>query len=444
MIRANILPSTSDFSPFFKRLLEIAEPVWLAGMLLAFWYRSPTRDTWHILLLGIPIFWGLRFALYRRLWTFTPLTPWLILFVILGFLNVLVAPFRRAPNDPLFSALTLMSRPLLGIALVIYFIETARLRRSMGALVGIALGIGAVVAVLALGASQWNTKSLPFQSITSALPRIDTALAAFDIGGGFNANEIAGGLAYVTAMAAGLIAFRKNWRILAGIIFAALLLALVLGQSRFAIFGTLLALALMTPLLIRQWRWRFVAWAGIFALVLLETLLVLNIITTGNVGLNDRDESSFSTRLDIWESALFIMRDYPLTGAGLNMFRDGRVRTLYPVPTFKQPVLPHAHQEWLQIGADMGIPGVIVFAGIHAAAAYMLFITYKRGDASAKAIAVGVAGGLVAHTVFSIGDAIALWDRLSFLFWLLLGLGAAQYTLITRTSEPDLSDHLIE
>ncbi len=188
MIIADNQDTQKDSSLWVRRLLDLLEPIWLLGLMLAFWYRSPTRDTWHFLLLGIPVLWGLRWLVYGRLWTITPLTGWLMAFVFLGFVNVVAAPFRRAPNDALFSALTLMGRPLMGIALVVYFVEMARLRGSMGLVVRSALLAGALVAILALGASQWNTKSLPFQFITDALPRIDGTLSAFYLGGGFNAN----------------------------------------------------------------------------------------------------------------------------------------------------------------------------------------------------------------------------------------------------------------
>jgi O-antigen ligase len=129
------------------------------------------------------------------------------------------------------------------------------------------------------------------------------------------------------------------------------------------------------------------------------------------------------------------MRDYPLTGVGLNMFRDGRVRALYPVPTFPNPVLPHTHQEWLQVGTDMGIPGLIVFIGLQVVTIYALYTGYRQGTASSKAVFAAVGAGLFAHAFFGLGDAITLWDRFAFVFWWLVALGGAQYVLQGRKSQ---------
>jgi putative inorganic carbon (HCO3(-)) transporter len=148
-----------------------------------------------------------------------------------------------------------------------------------------------------------------------------------------------------------------------------------------------------------------------------------------------RDEQSVNTRFDIWQSALDIIRDYPLTGVGLNMFRDGRVRAIYPVPSFTKPVLPHTHQEWLQLGTDMGLPGLAVWIGLQIMVVYQLIKSYRRGNSSAKAVTAAVAAGLFAHGFFGLGDAITLWDRFAFLLWWLLGLAGAQTFLVSEKNQ---------
>ena len=72
---------------------------------------------------------------------------------------------------------------------------------------------------------------------------------------------------------------------------------------------------------------------------------------------------------------------------------------------------------------------MVIFLGWHLATAYMLWVCWRKGDKGAQVIAVSVAAGLLAHIVFSMGDAIALWDRLHFVHWLLIGLAAGQYRL---------------
>jgi O-antigen ligase len=347
------------------------------------------------------------------------------------------APYRRSP-DVAYSFFVLMARPLLGIAMFSYFVEKARETNRMDELLGATLVLAGVVAAFALGASQWNSKSLVLRFMTDALPRITDFLAPFDAKGGFNANEIAGALAWLCPLVAGLIAYQwsrynRFWRGLTVLVFAALFLALFLGQSRFALAGTLVALAVLVKLLIPTRRMRWTVWGALAAIAILEILIVRDVfVPPGQQVLAERDEASMSTRFDIWGSALNIMRDYPLTGVGLNMFRDGRVRAQYPVPSFPSPVLPHAHNEWLQVGADMGIPGLIAIIGLQLVTVYALYKGFRQGSPGAKAVFAAVGAGLFAHAFFGLGDAITLWDRFAFVLWWLVALGGAQYALQGR------------
>jgi putative inorganic carbon (HCO3(-)) transporter len=267
------------------------------------------------------------------------------------------------------------------------------------------------------------------------MPRISGWLEPFDAGGGFNVNEIAGALAWVCPLLFGMAFYfwrkvRKVAFVITFCLFGGAFLALFLGQSRFALAGVLVALVGMVGLLIPERRARWAAWVGLLVITVLEIMIVRNVFTPpGMQTLAERDEDSMSTRFDIWTSAIQIIGDYPLTGVGLNMFRDGRVRSLYPVPTFKQSVLPHTHQEWLQIGTDVGLPGLAVYLIIQGVVAWMLYRGYRQGDTASKALFVGVAGGLFAHAVFGLGDAIPIWDRFAFIFWWLIALGTAQYFL---------------
>ncbi len=408
-------------------------------MLLAFWYASPPRDQWLWLLGIVPIIWGLRWLVYRRFWTRTPLDGFLVAFVLLGLFNIYAAPYRRSA-DAAYSFFILMGRPLMGIALYGYFVERARQRLSMDSLLAATLALAAIITLLALGASQWNSKSVSMDFIIERLPRITDNLAAFDAGGGFNANEIAGALAFVCPLLGGLIAYRwgrynRPLRIITTILFVLLFLALFLGQSRFALAGTLMALVVLAGLLIPQRRWRWLAWGVLVALAVVEIMIMRDVFVPPEQSLAARDEESLNTRYDIWESALLIIRDYPLTGVGLNMFRDGRVRAIYPVPSFKNPVLPHTHQEGLQIGTDMGLPGLALWLGLQITVFYQLYKGYRGGDAAAKAVMAALAAGLFAHGFFGLGDAITLWDRFAFLLWWLLGLAGAQTFLLSEKNQ---------
>ncbi len=385
-------------------------------MLAAFWQPSPQRDPWLALLFLLPPLWALR-AWRERCWRpRTPLDVLLLAFLVLGTVSVAAAPYTRG--------LLMLGRPLLGIALLVYAVALAR-RGGMTALLVMTLGLALGLAGAALGATQWNVKSEPFLPLIERLPDF-TGLPG--LAGGFNANEIAGALCLLLPLAAGLAAGcgRPRLRAPAALASALLGLALVLGQSRLAFLGAVLGLALVVRLLIPPGRRRYLAWVGLIALCLPEVIVILRPLSPADrARLSDRDELSFGQRIGIWSSAAAIVRDYPLTGVGMGMFRSGPVRARYPAAGYEDRVLPHAHNAWLQVGSDLGLPGVAVFTGWYAAAGWMLWRVYRRGGQTARAAAAGTAGGLLAHAVFSLGDAIPLWDRLAFVFWWLLALAAA-------------------
>lgn len=391
------------------------EPIWLAITLLAFWYPSPTRDSWLWLLWALPFFAGIRYATGFRLDWRQPLLWALVIGFGLMWLNVQVAPYTRG--------LLMLGRPLLGLALILAVTDQARRNGHLKGAANAALLLSALLAFLSLTAAQWTTKSQPFALLVTALPRFTLFPGAE---GGFNVNELGGALTFLTPLCAGLSFYgdhrSRRWGF--AVVTGALLLGAFLGQSRFALAGILLAVSVVVVVILRGRR-RWVALGLVALLVALQAGLVLNVFMPAQSSSRfERDESSMSIRFDIWGSALAIIRDHPLTGVGLAMFRDGRVREQYPVPSYGQSVLPHAHNELLQVGADMGVPGMVWFIGLHAAAAWMLIRAARRGSVSLRALAAGVGGGMLAHSVFGLGDAIALWDRFAFLLWFLLALAA--------------------
>lgn len=403
-----------------RHLMQL-EPLVLAVILYHFWTTS-LPDRAEALVLLIPFFL-IRLVGYGRLWTPTWLDVTYIAFLALGLYNLYAAPFSFGP--------AILGRPLLGFALVIVFVEQARRRGSMDDMLAVTWRLGVLVAFLALVSTQWNSKSDSLRFIIDELPTIQGFPGAEF---GFNGNEIGGAMAYLAPFLAGITIYL--WRF-GGVVsrrgctlaFALLMLALFLGQSRLSIIGVIVALAGVIFLLIPHSVWRYLALLGLVVFTLLQINVTFNQVETQP----DRDASSASSRLEIFIRAGEAIRDYPLTGVGMNTFRLREVRQIYPVAAFQTRVLPHAHNELLQMGVDLGIPGMLIFIVWHGGFAYMIWRVWRSGDDKARTVAVAAGAGLVAHGVFGLGDAIALWDRFAFLFWWLVAILTAQYILTTRT-----------
>lgn len=418
--------------PFVLRAARVIVALELPVVLIVaatFWFPNPERIYALCLL---PLLFIARLIARRRLWTPTPIDGLLMVFLVLGVANLINAPYMRGA--------AVLGRPLMGIALALTFADFAR-ARGVRFLATLTIGLALLVGVLGITASQWSVKSDLFQPFLNSLPDIRWFPGAE---GGFNVNEIGGALVFLAPLAAALVLVPIDhgdgaggrWRRYGAVAaFVLLVLALFFGQSRFALFGLIVALAVIIFTLVPAGTWRRLALVGLVAFTALEMAIFAGVFTPVPSAITQRDEDSIASRLYIWASGIQIVRDFPLTGTGMNTFRIASVRALYPVIGYDRQVLPHAHNEFVQIGADLGIPGVIVFAGWYAAAGWMVWRVWRSGSALSRAMAIGAGAGLLAHGVFGLGDAIALWDRFTFLFWWTLGIGMAAYTH-TRAAFP--------
>lgn len=453
------MSSTLSVTPLINALRSLARAVldceWLIllVMVAALWFSDFNRIA--ALLLWPPLL-AARWIVERRLW---PRTPFDLLFAALftlGLVSALAAPYRYGLIDlggdgfslPTQYTLIALGRPLLGLAIITSFASMAARRGHSQRLLLASTGLALLVGLLGLFSAQYMIKSQALQPIIGLLPRWTSFPGAQ---GGFNVNEIAGAMAWLTPLMAGLGLYywraraqetgrsAQALRLLAPLAFALLWAALFLGQSRFAIFGVLPALGLLVWLLLRG-RWRGLGLAVVALFALLQVLVYFAPAATGpdSERLSRNNAVSSSSRLEMWSSGLAIVRDYPLTGAGVNMYRAGPVRAQYPVPSYANGILPHAHNEWLQAATDLGLPGLLVFAGFQAAALWMLWCVWRTGTARDRAIALALGAGLAAHAVYGLGDAITLWDRFAFVYWWMLGLAAAQYRLVSARAKGEL------
>jgi O-antigen ligase len=390
------------------------EPVALFVVMAAFW--TPDLNRVHTLWLMLPILVA-RVVVSRRLIPASALNGAIIALLLLMLLNLVVAPYS-------WSA-WIIGRPIAGALLATSLAERVRRLRQHGwsSLLNATLVLCFGVGIAALLYSQWTIKSIQMQPIIDLIPPPPAwAVLENTFGAGFNVNEIGGAMAWLCPLAAAIAIAdfqakrRRAWWALAAFIIVAL--ALFLGQSRFGILGVIGALVLVIFGMMPPGRARVLALGAVAAALVVEIVIVTGLLNPAAEQAALRDEASFSARVYIWESGLAMVRDHPLTGIGMNQFRARAVRALYPVPGYETAVLPHAHNEWIQIGADLGLPGIAALLGLYGVAFWRLVSAYRSGHK----LAVGIAAGLAAHLFFGIGDAITLYDRFSFVFWWLVGL----------------------
>jgi putative inorganic carbon (HCO3(-)) transporter len=149
--------------------------------------------------------------------------------------------------------------------------------------------------------------------------------------------------------------------------------------------------------------------AALFALAVTQPQLVRWL---GSVG-----GGVSTSRPDLWRDMLALVRDYPWTGSGLGstlMVDATYVRLLHV------GFIYHAHNLFLQVAIEQGVPGLVFFVAILALAAYRLLVRATPGILALAALAA-----LVVLVVNGLVDAGLYASRLAPLLFVVPGFALA-------------------
>jgi O-antigen ligase/Tfp pilus assembly protein PilF len=143
--------------------------------------------------------------------------------------------------------------------------------------------------------------------------------------------------------------------------------------------------------------------------------------------------SSIKRRIATWKFTVLMIKDHPLFGSGLGTYKYNTLK--YQAEFFKQgenrSIYPHgfadkAHNEYLQLWAEMGIVGLGIF--IWLIISYLNFglkILRKIKDEYKQGMIIGLMGAVVAVLVDSIFGFPLHLPATVVLFWLALALTVA-------------------
>lgn len=344
--------------------------------------------------------------------------------------------------------ITPLNTALLGLLLMV-LVSTAvtpDLPYSIGKVIGVTYGVAVYFAAVRYGQLQQllilhNLSALGIIGLGLLfglwrLPYLDQLLASVPnlMGEAINTNQIAGVLTWIVPLplAITMLAFiEKRWKTAVPLTLLTLffITILLLTRSRGALLGVAIAFVCMALLLfVPQTRQR---WAGLAGLTIAGLALLW--LVGSNLTLANNADTTFNTlqgRMDIWTRGLYGLRDFPITGMGMNIFRRA-MPILYPsfmVPATKD--VAHAHNQFIQAGLDLGLLGLLAYIAIWVISAHMLWQRWQT--APQKEWLVGLAGCLIAHFVYGMLDAVTLGAKPGMIFWLLL----ACITLLHKQSAP--------
>lgn len=391
---------------YFPGRFEAQEIVVAIGILAASWL-------WRRLTIGV---W------FRR----TP-ADWPIFFLFLIMLPVSVwaapGPLREEYSIP--RALILIWNFFLFWTIVSH---ASRRRELFHLCAGGFGGMGVGIAVAALFGTQWSNK---FPVIGPLLARLPKPLAGIFAGteNGVNPNQVAGTLLYVLPLFIGLAVYgllrrRREWMtwLPAGLVAAVIGGVLLLSQSRGGLIGLGAGLLFM---LLLNWRWgRWLLLAGSLISLIGLAVIPLDSLSSSLESAENLEQAvgslTLEGRIEIWSRAIYGIQDFSFTGMGLGTFRR-IVHILYPLflapPSFDPA---HAHNFFLQIALDFGLPGLTALLALYLTATATIIRLWD--DRTGFVWATGLVGILVAQTVYSMTDAVTMGSKVNFLFWWLFGL----------------------
>jgi putative inorganic carbon (HCO3(-)) transporter len=439
------------------------------------------RNRFHKIFESIDSFgWILLLAVTPLFLTIKPEQSWLLLILPLTWIISLLAKNQPIPKTPINLALLVIAIQVLislyatydiavslqkvtgviwGISVFFALVRLSKKRKGVMITTLVFLGGGAGIAVLGLLGIEWPTnKIILFNTLYENIPTLSAILPG--LSDGFHPNEVGGALTWILPFWLVMVCwpifrFKKIKKsiapiwiiflfILNGLLLSLGSLVLLFSQSRSAYIGMAFGLIVMLFVVLpKKLRFVFI----ILLLIGLGFLLffILNgqfmiffnqLFPESGMASMAFSMNTLSGRIEIWSRAIYAIQDFAFTGMGMNTFRT-IVNVLYPLQTISADVpikdIGHAHNLFLQVALDLGIPGLIGFIAFYLTSFWMLISSIHRLKRKSDhgrndklitkelftVISIGLLGGQVAHLVYGMTDAIAFGAKPGILFWVM-------------------------
>ena len=220
---------------------------------------------------------------------------------------------------------------------------------------------------------------------------------------------------------------RRRW--LYGAAVAPVALAIVLSFSKGALLlGVPAALVVIGVLAGGRWLWVVVAAisaGGLAAIPLLRTPRFQSLL--------DLTSGTSFFRLNLWQSALLMIREHPILGVGLdNFLYQYRGRYLFPA-AWAEPNLSHPHNVILDYATRMGLLGLTAGVWLQLTFWRAALPLRKLDDPLNRALAIGLMASMADFVAHGMVDASYFVIDLAYVFFITLAVVQALRTEATST-----------
>lgn len=378
------------------------------------------------------LFWPLR-RLANGRWSVRPPGDLaVVLLLLMATVSWWITPLPQITHPQIY-------RLLSGIAIFYTIINTCNTPLRLRQLLWIFSLGGLAVALLAPLSVDWPLGKLPF--IPDALYQRFFVLVADPA----HPNVIAGALVILLPVTLAGLLF--GWQELKGVertigllCVASMSAVLLLSLSR----GAWVAIGLAgLALVVLRWQQGWIAVvlsllaaaAGIYWFGPQRALEAL--VASKTVG-------SLTGRLEVWSRATDMILDFPFTGIGMGAFQP-LADQLYPFLIFEPGQVFHAHNLFLQVAVDLGIPGLLAWLWLLAVVIVQAVKVYRAGRAEHDPLLTALGAGLLcsqlALIIHGLTDAVT-WGmvRPAPVVWALWGAAIAAALQLNKPQATEFSE----
>ena len=222
----------------------------------------------------------------------------------------------------------------------------------------------------------------------------------------------------------------KIWRILLlGAVVVVMSANLVLTLTRAAWVSTLIAIVFLGVYFIVIALRKFESGSGLWKRLLFGSAIIIVLLSLSLFLVPQHIKARFQTMLEHpvgfmgerpqwWQTSLELIRKYPLTGIGLGRFRY-EYQTSGPPEQYNVPY--HAHNIYLHIAVEHGIPSLLLFLWMVVIVWQQVFAGRQANNFWGSGTFIGASGFLISALVYGLADNI-LHQRTVLLFWFILGI----------------------
>jgi len=379
------------------------------------------------------LFWFLYWKLCGRFKLATPIDLPIILILSFLLVSFYISVDKSLTLPKIFGV-------ILGIAFFYLIINTLRRFQLNYVIIPTLVIIACGISVLGIIGSDWSGSNffLPSKILNYLSMRSDL-IQKLTASGGIHVNTIGGVLTFFVPLLVSLLwdggsyydgllesghqpRIRQMWYRASVLLALFIVVAVViLTQSRGSILGCVIG---VVALLI----WRNNRFVILIPIILIALLVSIQVLSNGNINdfitlLDTGEDTTLQVRFEYWKSVILLIRDFPLTGTGLGTY--GKIfNELYDFIPFaaRGKDFFYAHNMYLAVVADLGIPGFIVYISLFSSIVPMVLDTIKSIKPDSRTLLIGLTCGFIAHLVYGVWDNFMLGEKLGIVMWIYLGL----------------------